>query len=53
LRGREQQKYWTVHMDEYFDHFLKGAPQPAWMTNGVDYLHRGERNVRPLFGETP
>ena len=53
LRGREQQKYWTVHLDEYFDHFLKGAPQPAWMSQGVDYLHRGERNVRPLFGETP
>jgi dienelactone hydrolase len=53
LRGREQQKYWTVHLDEYFDHFLKGAPAPAWMTQGVDYLHRGERNVRPLYGETP
>ena len=42
LRGREQQKYWTVHLDEYFDHFLKGAPAPTWMTQGVDYLHRGE-----------
>jgi len=51
LRGREQQKYWTVHLDEWFDHWLKGAPRPAWM-NGVDYLHRGERNVRPLYGES-
>jgi dipeptidyl aminopeptidase/acylaminoacyl peptidase len=51
LRGREQQKYWTVHLDEWFDYWLKGAPRPAWM-NGVDYLHRGERNVRPLYGET-
>jgi dipeptidyl aminopeptidase/acylaminoacyl peptidase len=51
LRDREHQKYWTVHLDEWFDHFLKGAPRPAWM-NGVDYLHRGERNVRPLFGES-
>lgn len=53
LRGREQQKYWTVHFDEFFDHFLKGKPAPPWMTKGVDYLHRGERNVRPLFGEKP
>ena len=53
LRGREQQKYWTVHFDEFFDHFLKGKPAPSWMTMGVDYLHRGERNVRPLFGEKP
>jgi dipeptidyl aminopeptidase/acylaminoacyl peptidase len=51
LRDRENQKYWTVHLDEWFDHWLKGAPRPAWM-NGVDYLHRGERNVRPLYGET-
>lgn len=53
LHGREQQKYWTVHFDEFFDHFLKGKPAPTWMTKGVDYLHRGERNVRPLFGEKP
>jgi dipeptidyl aminopeptidase/acylaminoacyl peptidase len=51
LKGREQQKYWTVHLDEWFDHWLKGAPRPGWM-NGVDFLHRGERNVRPLYGET-
>lgn len=53
LHGREQQKYWTVHFDEFFDHFLKAAPAPAWMTKGVDYLQRGTRNVRPLFGEKP
>jgi dienelactone hydrolase len=52
LRGREQQKYWTVHLDEFFDHFLLGKPTPAWMTDGVDFLHRGERNVdRDLYGE--
>ena len=50
LRGREQQKFWTVHLDEWFDHYLKGAPRPAWF-DGVDYLHRGERNVHPLYGE--
>jgi dipeptidyl aminopeptidase/acylaminoacyl peptidase len=50
LKGREQEKYWTVHLDEWFDYWLKDAPRPSWM-NGVDYLHRGERNVRPLFGE--
>jgi hypothetical protein len=50
LRGREQQKYWTVHLDEWFDYWLKGAPRPEWM-NGVDYLHRGERDVHPLYGE--
>ena len=51
LKGREAQKYWTVHLDEWFDYWLKDAPRPAWM-NGVDYLHRGERDVRPLYGES-
>ena len=53
LKGREQQKYWTVHLDEFFDHFLLGKPAPDWMTHGVDFLHRGERDVdRSLYGET-
>ncbi|HTW85758.1 MAG TPA: prolyl oligopeptidase family serine peptidase [Candidatus Sulfotelmatobacter sp.] len=50
LRGREQQKWWTVHLDEWFDYWLQGAPRPAWF-DGVDYLHRGERDVHPLYGE--
>jgi dipeptidyl aminopeptidase/acylaminoacyl peptidase len=53
LKGREQQKYWTVHLDEFFDHFLLGKPAPAWMTDGVDFQHRGLRDVdRSLYGET-
>ena len=51
LRGREAQKYWTVHMDEWFDHFLKGARQPSWMETGVAYPDHGNRNIRALFGE--
>ncbi|HZO95220.1 MAG TPA: prolyl oligopeptidase family serine peptidase [Candidatus Baltobacteraceae bacterium] len=50
LKGREQQKWWTVHLDQWFDYWLKGAPRPAWM-NGVPYLHRGETDVHPLYGE--
>jgi dienelactone hydrolase len=51
LRGREQQKFWTVHLDEFFDHFLKGAPETAWMKGENPFVTRGARNVRPLFGE--
>jgi len=51
LRGREAQKYWTVHMDEWFDYFLKGARRPSWMETGVAYPDRGKRNIRALFGE--
>jgi dipeptidyl aminopeptidase/acylaminoacyl peptidase len=49
LRNRDNMKYWTVHMDEFFDHYLLGAPRPEWMDKGVSYLDRGKRDVTPLF----
>ncbi|MGD1066545.1 MAG: prolyl oligopeptidase family serine peptidase, partial [Vulcanimicrobiaceae bacterium] len=50
LRGREQQKWWTVHLDQWFDYWLAGGSRPAWF-DGVDYLHRGEFDAHPLYGE--
>ena len=29
---------YTIRMKEFFDHHLKGAPAPAWMTDGVPRL---------------
>jgi len=49
LRQRDNQKHWTVHMDEFFDHYLKGAPRPEWMDKGVPYLERGTRDVSDMF----
>ena len=49
LRERENQKHWTVHMAEFFDHYLLGAPRPAWMDSPVPYLERGKRDVTSLF----
>ena len=49
LRERANQKYWTVHLDEFFDHFLLGKPEPEWMSKGVPYLDRGERDIDALF----
>jgi len=49
LRERDNQKYWTVHLDEFFDHYLKGASAPRWMMEGVPYLERGKRDVSTLF----
>jgi dipeptidyl aminopeptidase/acylaminoacyl peptidase len=47
---RDDLKYWAVVFDQWFDYWLQGAPRPAWF-DGVDYLHRGETDVRPLYGE--
>jgi dienelactone hydrolase len=49
LRERENQKYWTIHLDEFFDHFLLGAPRPDWMEKGVPYLERGKRDVSGYY----
>jgi dipeptidyl aminopeptidase/acylaminoacyl peptidase len=49
LRERDNQKYWTVHLDEFFDHFLLGKPAPEWMTKGVPYLERGKRDIDALY----
>jgi dipeptidyl aminopeptidase/acylaminoacyl peptidase len=49
LRERENQKHWTVHQDEFFDHFLLGKPRPEWMEKGVLYLERGKRDVNALY----
>ncbi len=49
LRQRENQKYWTIHLDEFFDHYLKGAPRPGWMDRGVSYLDRGKRDVSRYY----
>ncbi len=35
LRNRDNMKHWTVHMDEFFDHYLLGKPRPEWMDKGV------------------
>ena len=51
LRERENMKYWTVHMAEFFDHYLLGAPIPQWMEKGVPYLERGKRDMAPFYGK--
>ena len=53
LTNRDNQKYWTVHMDEFFDHYLLGKPRPEWMDKGVSFLERGTRDVTPLFKKQP
>jgi hypothetical protein len=42
-------KHWTVHMDEFFDHYLLGKPRPEWMVKGVPFLDRGKRDISGMF----
>jgi hypothetical protein len=29
-------------MMQFFDHFLKDAPMPAWMKNGIPAVNKGK-----------
>ena len=40
LRGVANRKDLTVRFFEFFDHYLKGAPAPKWLTEGVPYLDK-------------
>jgi dipeptidyl aminopeptidase/acylaminoacyl peptidase len=42
LRGIANRKDLTIRYFEFFDHYLKGAPAPRWMTEGVPFLTKGE-----------
>ena len=46
LRKRPTQKDYTVRMQQYFDHFLKGAPAPDWMEKGISYLDREQEKEK-------
>jgi dipeptidyl aminopeptidase/acylaminoacyl peptidase len=40
LGGVANQKDLTVRFMEFFDHYLKGAPAPKWLSEGVPYLKK-------------
>ncbi len=47
LRRRANQKDYTVRLQQFFDHHLKGAPKPAWMEKGIPY------KAAPASGQPP
>ena len=40
LRGMANRKDLTIRYFQFFDHYLKGAPAPKWMTEGVPFLQK-------------
>ncbi len=40
LAREENQKDFQIRMKQYFDHYLKGAPMPRWMAEGVPFLEK-------------
>ena len=42
LKERRNCKDLSIRLQQFFDHYLKGAPAPAWMTRGVPTLRKGQ-----------
>ena len=40
LRRRADQKDYTVRMQQFFDYYLKGAPEPEWMERGIPFIEK-------------
>ncbi|HYW41615.1 MAG TPA: prolyl oligopeptidase family serine peptidase [Bryobacteraceae bacterium] len=51
LTKRPNQKDYTIRLQQYFDHYLKGAPAPDWMEKGVPYLERERTALSQLGGQ--
>lgn len=42
LRERRNSKDLSIRLQQFFDHYLKGAPAPVWMTRGVPAIEKGK-----------
>ncbi|HEU0054101.1 MAG TPA: prolyl oligopeptidase family serine peptidase, partial [Longimicrobium sp.] len=43
----------AIRMMQFFDHHLKGAPAPEWMTRGIPFLQKGRDQLTPPPAEVP
>ncbi|WP_194974251.1 alpha/beta hydrolase family protein [Aquiflexum lacus] len=41
LRLRKNRKDLSIRLSQFFDHYLKGAPLPLWMTEGIPAVEKG------------
>ncbi|MCK4464605.1 MAG: S9 family peptidase [Bacteroidales bacterium] len=51
LGKRANQKDFTIRVFQYYNHFLKEAPAPEWMINGIPALKKGKNDGYKLMEE--
>jgi dipeptidyl aminopeptidase/acylaminoacyl peptidase len=51
LRKLENQVDYEIRMGQFFDHYLKGAPSPDWMTSGERFIDKDKRPPLPITVE--
>lgn len=50
LRQRKNRKDLSIRLSQFFDHYLKGAPAPLWMTEGLPAVEKGRTLKYELEG---
>lgn len=51
LTQRKNQKDLSVRLHQFFDHYLKGAPAPVWLEEGVPAVRKGKTMGLEVKGE--
>lgn len=51
LREDHNRRDWAIRMQQFFDHYLKGAPAPVWLAEGVPAVLKGRTLGLELMGE--
>jgi dipeptidyl aminopeptidase/acylaminoacyl peptidase len=51
LLNRPNRKDISIRKMQFFDHYLKGAPMPSWMKNGISQLEKGKKDGYNLVNE--
>ncbi len=52
LRKYQNKKDWAIRMQQFFDHYLKGAPPPVWLAEGIPAVQKGKTLGLELVEET-
>ena len=51
LRQEQNQRDFAVRMQQFFDHYLKDAPAPVWLAEGVPAVEKGKTLGLELVGD--
>lgn len=51
LKRRADSKDLSIRMQQFFDHYLKGAPAPLWMEKGIPAIDKGKEMGYELVEE--
>ncbi len=53
IRKHHNRKDWSIRLQQFFDHYLKDAPAPVWMSAGIPAVQKGKTLGLELEKEQP